>query len=157
MAIRYLLLLSRQGKVRLAKWFETLASKEKTKIVREVTTLVLARRTKMCNVLEYKDSKVVYRRYASLFFIAGIESDDNELITLEIIHRYVEQMDKYYGNVCELDIIFNFTKAYYILDELLLAGEIQESSKREVLRRISQQDALEAAEAEDEGLSRLLN
>lgn len=111
----------------------------------------------MCNVLEYKDSKVVYRRYASLYFIAGIESDDNELITLEIIHRYVEQMDKYYGNVCELDIIFNFTKAYYILDELLIAGELQESSKREVLKRISQQDALEAAEAEDEGLSRLLN
>jgi hypothetical protein len=54
MAIRYLLLLSRQGKVRLAKWFETLASKEKTKIVREVTTLVLGRRAKMCNFLEYK-------------------------------------------------------------------------------------------------------
>ncbi|CAN6631764.1 AP-1 complex subunit sigma-1 [Trichomonascus vanleenenianus] len=156
MAIQYLLLLSRQGKVRLAKWFQTLGTKEKAKIVKEVTTLVLARRTKMCNFLEYKDSKVVYRRYASLFFVAGIDSDDNELLTLEIIHRYVEQMDKYYGNVCELDIIFNFQKAYYILDELLIAGELQESSKRDVLRRIGQQDALEATELEDEGLSRLL-
>jgi hypothetical protein len=92
------------------------------------------------------DSKIVYRRYASLFFIAGADSTDNELITLEIIHRYVEQMDKYYGNVCELDIIFSFTKAYYILDELLLAGELQESSKKNVLRCISQQDALEDME-----------
>lgn len=111
----------------------------------------------MCNFLEYKDSKVVYRRYASLFFIAGIDSDDNELLALEIIHRYVEQMDKYYGNVCELDIIFNFQKAYYILDELLIAGELQESSRRDVLRRIGQQDALEAAEAEEDGIGRLLN
>lgn len=55
-------------------------------------------------------------------------------------------MDKYYGNVCELDIIFSFTKAYYILDELLLAGELQESSKKNVLRCISQQDALEDME-----------
>jgi AP-1 complex subunit sigma 1/2 len=157
MAIRYLLLLSRQGKVRLAKWFQTLSIKEKSKIVKEVTTLVLARRTKMCNFLEYKDSKVVYRRYASRFFVTGIDSEDNELIALEVIHRYVEQMDKYYGNVCELDIIFNFQKAYYILDELLLAGELQESSKRDVLRRIGQQDALEATEAEEEGISRLLN
>lgn len=102
------------------------------------------------------ETKVVFRRYASLFFITGIDSDDNELNTLEIIHRYVEQMDKYYGNVCELDIIFNFQKAYYILDEIVVGGEIQESSKREVLRRISQQDALEAAETEEEGLSRLL-
>lgn len=94
----------------------------------------------------YTDTKIVYRRYASLFFIAGCSSDDNELITLEIIHRYVEQMDKYYGNVCELDIIFSFTKAYYILDELLLAGELQESSKKNVLRCIAQQDSLEDME-----------
>ncbi len=55
-------------------------------------------------------------------------------------------MDKYYGNVCELDIIFNFQKAYFILDELLLAGEMQESSKKNVLRCINQQDSLEEME-----------
>lgn len=60
-------------------------------------------------------------------------------------------MDKYYGNVCELDIIFSFTKAYYILDELLLAGELQESSKKNVLRCISQQDSLEDMEVSDLG------
>ncbi|KAI9793464.1 MAG: hypothetical protein M1833_000750 [Piccolia ochrophora] len=146
MAINYLILLSRQGKVRLAKWFTTLSPREKAKIIKDVSQLVLSRRTRMCNFLEYKDSKVVYRRYASLFFIAGCSSTDNELITLEMVHRYVEQMDKYYGNVCELDIIFNFQKAYFILDELLLAGELQESSKKNVLRCIAQQDSLEDME-----------
>ncbi|KAI4233911.1 MAG: hypothetical protein L6R40_006943 [Gallowayella cf. fulva] len=145
-AVIYLILLSRQGKVRLAKWFTTLSPKDKAKIIKDVSQLVLSRRTRMCNFLEYKDTKVVYRRYASLFFIAGCSSTDNELITLEIVHRYVEQMDKYYGNVCELDIIFNFQKAYFILDELLLAGEMQESSKKNVLRCISQQDSLEDME-----------
>lgn len=58
-------------------------------------------------------------------------------------------MDKYYGNVCELDIIFNFQKAYFILDELLLAGELQESSKKNVLRCIGQQDSLEDMEVSD--------
>lgn len=42
------------GKVRLAKWFQTLPSKNKAKIVKDVTQLVLARRTRMCNFLEYK-------------------------------------------------------------------------------------------------------
>jgi len=55
-------------------------------------------------------------------------------------------MDKYYGNVCELDIIFNFQKAYFILDEVLLAGEMQESSKKNVLRVISAQDSIEDTE-----------
>ena len=143
MAAQFLLLLSRQGKVRLSKWYQTISQKEKSKITRELTTLILSRRAKMCNVLEYKDIKIVYRRYASLFFIVGIESGDNELISLEIVHRFVEQMDKVYGNVCELDIIFGFDKAYHILDELLLDGYIQESSKREVLKRVAQQDELE--------------
>ena len=97
----------------------------------------------------HPDSKIVYRRYASLFFIAGCASTDNELITLEVVHRYVEQMDKYYGNVCELDIIFNFQKAYFILDELLLAGEMQESSKKNVLRVISAQDSIEDTEVSE--------
>ena len=79
----------------------------------------------MCNFIEYKDMCVVYKRYASLFFCFSVDKADNELGTLEVIHRYVEVLDKYFGSVCELDIIFNFEKAYFILDELLLGGEMQ--------------------------------
>ncbi|KAF9098501.1 hypothetical protein BGX23_006100 [Mortierella sp. AD031] len=127
-----------------------MSPKEKTKIVKDVTQLVLSRRTKMCNFLEYKDTKVIYRRYASLFFITGIDPNDNELLTLEIIHRYVEVLDRYFGNVCELDLIFNFHRAYFILDELLIAGEMQESSKKTVLRVITSMDAMEEEEAKEE-------
>lgn len=54
---------------------------------------------------------MVYKRYASLYFVMGIDVTDNELITLEVIHHYVEVLDRYFGNVCELDLIFNFHKA----------------------------------------------
>lgn len=153
--INYILLVSRQGKVRLAKWFTTVAPKAKAKIVKDVTQLVLARRTRMCNFLEYKDTKVVYRRYASLFFVCGIGLGDNELIALEIIHRYVEVLDRYFGNVCELDLIFNFQKAYAILDELIIAGEMQESSKKSVLRVVTQADGVEEQENSDDLIGRL--
>ncbi len=62
----------------------------------------------------------MYRRYASLFFIAGIDLDDNELMALELIQRYVEILDKWFMNVCELDIIFNFPQAYAILGRRFL-------------------------------------
>ncbi|GJN93429.1 hypothetical protein Rhopal_006484-T1 [Rhodotorula paludigena] len=154
-SVSFLLLISRQGKVRLAKWFTTLSTRAKSKIVKDVTQLVLARRTRMCNFLEYKDSKIVYRRYASLFFVTGIGQQDNELITLELIHRYVEVLDRYFGNVCELDLIFNYQKAYSILDELIIAGEMQESSKKSVLRAVGQADAIEEQEASEDPLTRL--
>lgn len=43
-----------------------------------------------------------------------MDKNDNELITLELIHSFVEILDKYFGNVCELDLIFNFHKVWYI-------------------------------------------
>mgnify|MGYP000442177169 CR=1 FL=1 len=111
--------------------------------MKEVTQLVLARDAKLCNFIEWKGYKLVYRRYASLYFVAAIDMDDNELITLETIHQYVEILDKAYGNVCELDLIMNFMTAYYLLDELIIGGEQQETSKKAVLRVVAQQDALE--------------
>ena len=39
---------------------------------------------------EWREYKLIYKRYASLFFITCVEKTDNELITLEIIHQFVE-------------------------------------------------------------------
>uniref|UniRef100_A0A8C6P5J3 AP-1 complex subunit sigma-2 n=1 Tax=Nothobranchius furzeri TaxID=105023 RepID=A0A8C6P5J3_NOTFU len=141
--MQFMLLFSRQGKLRLQKWYVPLSDKEKKKITRELVQTVLARKPKMCSFLEWRDLKIVYKRYASLYFCCATEGQDNELITLEIIHRYVELLDKYFGSVCELDIIFNFEKAYFILDEFLLGGEAQETSKKNVLKAIEQADLLQ--------------
>ncbi|XP_018899839.1 AP-1 complex subunit sigma-2 isoform X1 [Bemisia tabaci] len=145
--MQFMLLFSRQGKLRLQKWYVAHPDKIKKKITRELIATILARKPKMCSFLEWKDLKIVYKRYASLYFCCAIEQNDNELLTLEIIHRYVELLDKYFGSVCELDIIFNFEKAYFILDELLLGGEIQETSKKNVLKAIAAQDLLQEDEA----------
>ncbi|XP_025907351.1 AP-1 complex subunit sigma-1A-like, partial [Nothoprocta perdicaria] len=105
--MRFMLLFSRQGKLRLQKWYLATADKDKKKMVRELMQVVLARKPKMCSFLEWRDLKVVYKR------------------------------------VCELDIIFNFEKAYFILDEFVMGGEIQDTSKKSVLKAIEQADLLQ--------------
>jgi AP-2 complex subunit sigma-1 len=59
---------------------------------------------------QFKTYKIVYRRYAGLFFSVGIDVSDNELTALEAIHLFVEILDHYFSNVCELDLVFNFHK-----------------------------------------------
>eukprot|EP01080_Neovahlkampfia_damariscottae_P009767 gene9767-2094_t len=140
--IHFALMVSRQGKVRLAKWYKPYTMKERERHIKEICHMVIGRPSKLCNFLDYKDQKVIYKRYASLYFIVCVDSTDNELITMEMIHHYVEILDRYFGNVCELDLIFNFHKAYFIMDEVFLNGDIQESSKKVVLRVISAQDSL---------------
>ncbi|NP_001017720.1 AP-1 complex subunit sigma-3a [Danio rerio] len=141
--MRFLLLFSRQGKLRLQKWFTVLSDRDKRKIIRDLTQMVLSRPPKACNFLPWRDLKIVYRRYASLYFCCGLEQDDNELLTLDILHRYVELLDQYFGNVCELDIIFNFEKAYFILDEFVIGGEVQETSKASVAKSIEEAESLQ--------------
>ncbi|KAM7413623.1 hypothetical protein PAMA_020824 [Pampus argenteus] len=137
--MRFLLLFSRQGKPRLQKWFTPITDQEKKKVLRDIMMIVLSRPPRSCNFFQWRDLKIVYKRYASLYLCTGLEDQDNELLSLEVLHRYVELLDKYFGNVCELDIIFNFEKAYYILDEFLMGGEVLETSKTAV--GVSMEDA----------------
>lgn len=99
----------------------------------------------------------MYRRYAALYFCMCIDAEDNELETLEVIHHFLVIMDEYFGNVCELDLIFNFHKAYYILDEVLIAGHLQETSRRSVRRLINAQDSLvETAKEQANSISNMI-
>jgi len=54
--------MSRQGKVRLSKWYTPRSTKEKQKTHRELSNMILARQQKLCNFLEWKDVKVIYKR-----------------------------------------------------------------------------------------------
>jgi AP-1 complex subunit sigma 1/2 len=83
-----------------------------------------------------------------------VDKDDNELIVLELIHFFVEILDKYFGNVCELDLIFNFHKAYYILDEILISGHMQESSHKAIMKIISTQEEMIDETTEDKNIKK---
>lgn len=86
--------------------------KQKARIMKDAVQLVLNRHQKLCNFIEWKSMRIIYRRcvyssitiiiprYASLYFAICIDEDDNELLALEVIHQYVEVLDRYFGNVC---------------------------------------------------------
>ena len=131
---------------------------------------------------QFRTYKIIYRRYAGLFFAFCVDVNDNELGYLESIHVFVEMLDRYFGNVCELDLVFNFHKVralgggrartapsaavatararmapprcflphrppprpprasqvYAILDEFIVAGELQETSQLVMLDRVKE-------------------
>lgn len=93
--------------------------------------------------MEYQLVKLVYRRYAGLYFITLIDLADSELLYLESLHFFVEILDTYFNNVCELDLVFNFYKLYAILDEIYLGGELQEILKKKILDRLAYLDGLD--------------
>ena len=148
--IHSLMLINRQGKIRLIKWYSTFQVADRTKYMSEIAVMVTGRSRRLSNFMEYGQYKIIYKRYASLYFITLCDKEDNELIVLEIIHHFVEVLDRYFGSVCELDIIFNFQKAYYIIEEILAAGYIQESDKKGILKSLQAQDSMLQEEKDEE-------
>lgn len=51
--------------------------------------------------------------------------------------------------MCELDIIFKFEKAYFILDEFLLRGEVQETAEKKNVHTATEQAHLLLQEEAD--------
>ena len=134
---------NKQGRTRLDKWYITIDEEEKIKIENEIYRTIILRDIKESSIIEHKNYKIVYKKYASLYFIMGIDYNDNELASLELIHLFVEIMDKFFGSVCELDVVYNFYKAYTILDEIIIGGEIVETSIKSVIKKLKELEVYE--------------
>jgi AP-4 complex subunit sigma-1 len=114
---------------------------ERVALESEIIRKCLSRSELQCSFLEYRGYKVIYRRYASLFFILGTRPDvgqtenhENELGMLEFIHTLVETMDRWAGSICELDIMYQLEQVHFLVDEMVQNGYIVETGKMNVLR-----------------------
>ena len=132
---------NKQGQTRLSSYYEWITVAERAALESEIVRKCLSRSEFQCSFIEYRGYKVVYRRYASLFFIVGTkpmpgeeENQENELGLLEFIHNLVETMDKWAGSICELDIMYQLEQVHFLLDEMVQNGCIVESNKQNVLR-----------------------
>ena len=139
--IKFVLMVNKQGQTRLAYYHDWFSIQERTTLESEIIRRCLSRTEYQCSFIEYRGYKIVYRRYASLFFVVAVDGsgsdDENELALLEFIHSLVETMDKYFDSVCELDIMYHIEKAYYIVDEMVSNGSIVENNKANILKPLA--------------------
>jgi AP-4 complex subunit sigma-1 len=145
MPIHYILLVNKQGQTRLSQYYGKYCKMEKRHAMEsDIVRHCLARSEFQCSFIEYRDHKAVYRRYASLFFVVGVDKDENELAILEFIHLIVETFDSYFENVCELDIMFNLDKAHLLIEEAIMNGLIVETNKMNLLQPLQLLDTAES-------------
>lgn len=90
-----------------------------------------------------KGTKLIYRHYATLYFVFACEDTESELGILDLIQVFVETLDKCFENVCELDLIFHSEKVHYILDEIVQGGLVLETNMAEILRAVDEANRLE--------------
>ncbi|XP_040457122.1 AP-4 complex subunit sigma-1 [Falco naumanni] len=131
--IKFFLMVNKQGQTRLSRYYEHVEINKRTMLEAEVIKKCLSRSKDQCSFIEYKDFKLVYRQYAALFVVVGINETENEMAVYELIHNFVEVLDKYFSRVSELDIMFNLDRVHIILDEMVLNGCIVETNRNRIL------------------------
>ncbi|KAM9432397.1 AP-4 complex subunit sigma-1 isoform 5-T5 [Salvelinus alpinus] len=97
--IKFLLMVNKQGQTRLSKYYEQVDIEKRPSLETDVVKRCLSRKKEECSFVEYKDFKLVYRQYAALFIVVGISDTENELSIYELVHNFVEVLDKYFSRV----------------------------------------------------------
>lgn len=88
------------------------------------------------------DYKLIYRHYATLYFVFCVDSSESELGILDLIQVFVETLDKCFENVCELDLIFHADAVHHILSELVMGGMVLQTNMSDILARIEDQNKI---------------
>uniref|UniRef100_A0A8I3NT43 AP complex subunit sigma n=2 Tax=Canis lupus familiaris TaxID=9615 RepID=A0A8I3NT43_CANLF len=127
--IKFFLMVNKQGQTRLSKYYEHVEINKRTLLETEVIKSCLSRSSEQCSFIEFKDFKLIYRQYAALFIVVGVNDTENEMAIYEFIHNFVEVLDEYFSRV----IMFNLDKVHIILDEMVLNGCIVETNRARIL------------------------
>ncbi|MCO5610712.1 hypothetical protein L7F22_064953 [Adiantum nelumboides] len=126
--IHAVLVLNTQGKARLAKYYYPLRAEKQQDIIRGVYKVLSRRAERASNFVEAEnifesETKLVYKHFATLYFVFVIDNAESELAILDLIQVFVESLDRCFKNVCELDLVYNFNK--HCLTDYLVKGKEQ--------------------------------
>ncbi|XP_055742086.1 AP-3 complex subunit sigma-1 isoform X1 [Salvelinus fontinalis] len=150
--IKAILIFNNHGKPRLSKFYEHYSEDTEQQIIRETFHLVSKRDENVCNFLEGgmliggSENKLIYRHYATLYFVFCVDSSESELGILDLIQVFVETLDKCFENVCELDLIFHVDKVHNILAEMVMGGMVLETNMNEIITQVDAQNKMEKSE-----------
>merc|ERR1711865_622344 len=89
-----IMIVNNHGKARLTKFYDPMTDEQQQRIVRESFNLVSKRPAHVCNFLDGEgmwgeDTKVIYRHYATLYFVFVVDSSESELGILDLIQVFV--------------------------------------------------------------------
>ena len=132
--IHSVLIVNDVGKPRLVRFYDHTPLNKQSSLVQEIFSLLRVRNKEDSCFVPWKTSefsgqlKIIYRHFASLYFVMVVDTAESELAILDLIQVLVQVLDSCFENVCELDLIYHFDKLHYILDELVIGGSVLESN-----------------------------
>eukprot|EP00922_Rhytidocystis_sp_ex-Travisia-forbesii_P061625 GHVS01091300.1.p1 GENE.GHVS01091300.1~~GHVS01091300.1.p1 ORF type:complete len:187 (+),score=13.96 GHVS01091300.1:3-563(+) len=141
--LKCVLVVNSQGKPRLMRYYNANLSHEREQVVSQQLYNLVSRRQSKHTCCIVRDEalfgpghSIIYRHFATLYFIFVADSAESELGILDMIHVFVQVLDSCFTDVCELDLIYHFDKVNYILDEIVMGGTVIETNVDTILEHV---------------------
>ena len=145
--IRCVLIINDHGRARLVRFYDSTSFDKQQAIIKSIHSLISGRddSSSCCFVFDNlpndlfrpNQDRIIYRHFASLFFVVVADSCESELGILDLLQVFVHVLDQCFENICELDIVYHYDRVNYVLDEMIMAGMVLETNSEVILHSIA--------------------
>ncbi|GMM50676.1 Aps3 protein [Starmerella bacillaris] len=162
--IHSVLIINNLGNPRLSRFYTPVSLQEQQHLIKQIYELLLQRNLSQSNVLvlpellqgadgEDETVRVIYKSYATLNFVFIVDEQESELGVLDLIHEFVAALDKCFGNVCELDLVFGWEVLESVLEELIQGGLVLETNSDRIVQAVDSANKQVFSGSKPKGLS----
>lgn len=92
------------------------------------------------------DLRVIYRHYATLYFVVVADINESELGILDLIQVFVQILNKCFKDVCELDLVFHWQVLQTALEEMVQAGMVIDCNMDNIMSAIDSMNGVKERE-----------
>ncbi|KAG8013470.1 AP-4 complex subunit sigma-1 [Nibea albiflora] len=142
--IKFVLMVNRQGQTRLSRYYQPVELSRRAVLEADVVRCCLSRKKDQVSVCLIKTlswsivSMLLCISWSESQTVSNVSSPQNELSVYELVHNFVEVLDKYFSRV----IMFNLDRVHIILDEMIQNGHIVETNKSRILAPLTALDKM---------------
>jgi AP-3 complex subunit sigma len=137
------------GVPRLMKFYTPMDLQTQSLLLKQVHGILSSRSPNQCSFLtpppllseggiEDDVIRVIYRHYATLYFVFIVDDQESELGILDLIQVFVESLDRCFENVCELDLVFGWQVLQAVLGEIIQGGLVVETSIAKIVAAVDE-------------------
>lgn len=146
------------GLARLTKFYTPVDIPTQRLLLQQVYQLIKVRTSQECSFItppslleDVDDIKVIYRHYATLYFVFIVDDQESELGILDLIQVFVECLDKCFTNVCELDLVFGWQVLQTVLEEIVQGGMVIDTNISRIVAAVDEANSQKSSSINSSG------
>ncbi|TID13292.1 hypothetical protein CANINC_004978 [Pichia inconspicua] len=146
--IHSVLIFNNDGQPRLTKFYAPLPVNHQQLLLKQVHQLVIQRNDSQSSFLtippllqqnyslDSQSIRVIYRHFATLYFVFIVDQTESELGILDLIQVFVQVLNRCFKDVCEYDLVFHWEVLQIALEEMIQGGMVIETNINRIVAAI---------------------